>query len=163
MRLADSLETALKLGEGFVTIQIVDGDEMTLSERLACKNGHVSLANLEPRVFSFNTPHGACTDCNGLGSKLELDPALIIPNRSLAIGQGAIVPWVKAHTRETSLTRHVIEAWPVSTGSAPTRRSIGWTQPSWTFCSTARPASRWSCSTPTPPDAAAPTSSSSKA
>jgi len=110
MRLADSLETALKLGEGFVTIQIVDGDELTLSERLACKNGHVSLANLKPRLFSFNTPHGACPDCNGLGSKLELDPALIIPNRSLSIAQGAIAPWVKAHTRETSLTRHVIEA-----------------------------------------------------
>ena len=110
MRLADSLETALQLGEGFVTIQVVDGDEMTLSERLACKNGHVSLANLEPRLFSFNTPHGACPDCNGLGSKLELDPALIIPNRSLSIAQGAIAPWVKAHTRESSLTRHVVEA-----------------------------------------------------
>ncbi len=109
-RLADSIETALKLGEGLVTIQIVDGEAVTLSERLACRNGHRSVANLEPRLFSFNTPHGACPECNGLGSKLELDPALIIPNRSLSIAQGAIAPWVKAHTRETSLTRRVVEA-----------------------------------------------------
>ena len=109
-RLADSVETALKLGEGIVTIQIVDGDAVTLSERLACKNGHVSVADLEPRLFSFNTPHGACPECNGLGSKLELDPMLIIPNRLLSISQGAIAPWAKSHTRESSMTRHVIDA-----------------------------------------------------
>jgi len=109
-RLADSLETALKLADGVVTIQVVGSNPVTMSERLACKNGHVSVADLEPRLFSFNTPHGACTECNGLGSKLEFDPSLIIPNRTLSLAQGAIAPWAKAHTRESSVTRHVMEA-----------------------------------------------------
>ena len=109
-RLADSLETALKLADGIVTIQVGGGDLVTMSEHLACKNGHVSVADLQPRLFSFNTPHGACTECNGLGSKLEFDPSLIIPNRTLSLAQGAITPWAKAHTRESSVTRHVMEA-----------------------------------------------------
>ena len=67
-RLADSLETALKLADGIVTIQVVGSDAVTMSEHLACKNGHVTVADLEPRLFSFNTPHGACSECNGLGS-----------------------------------------------------------------------------------------------
>ena len=109
-RLADSLETALKLGGGVVTLQIVNGEAHTLSEMLACPLGHVSFPELEPRSFSFNTPHGACPECDGLGSKMELDPALIIPNKSLSIANGAIAPWAKAHTRESSVTRRVVEA-----------------------------------------------------
>lgn len=109
-RLADSLETALKLADGIVTIQVVGSDAVTMSEHLACKNGHVTVADLEPRLFSFNTPHGACSECNGLGSKLEFDPSLIIPNRTLSLAQGAIAPWAKAHTRESSVTRQVMEA-----------------------------------------------------
>ena len=109
-RLADSLETALKLADGIVTIQVVGSDAVTMSEHLACKHGHVTVADLEPRLFSFNTPHGACSECNGLGSKLEFDPSLIIPNRTLSLAQGAIAPWAKAHTRESSVTRQVMEA-----------------------------------------------------
>ncbi|MBM4435720.1 MAG: excinuclease ABC subunit UvrA [Actinobacteria bacterium] len=108
-RLADSLETALKLANGVVTLQIVDGAAHVMSETLACTHCSLSLPELEPRSFSFNTPHGACPECDGLGAKLELDPDLIIPNKGLSVGQGAIVPWAKAQARD-SVNRQVVEA-----------------------------------------------------
>ncbi len=92
-RLTQSIETATSLAEGLVAIDIVDGESMTFSENFACPEHGVSLAELEPRVFSFNSPHGACPRCTGLGSQLEIDPDLLVPDTSLTINDGALVPW----------------------------------------------------------------------
>lgn len=92
-RLADSLESALKLGDGKVMIDIIDGEELLFSEHHACPHCGFSIEELEPRMFSFNSPFGACPDCDGLGSKLEVDPDLVIPNRELTLHQHAIAPW----------------------------------------------------------------------
>ena len=93
-RLTDAIETALKIGEGQIIVNdITNRDEpndILFSEHLACVNGHGSLPEIEPRTFSFNTPSGACPTCQGLGFKLELDPAMIVPDDSLSIMQGAI-------------------------------------------------------------------------
>jgi excinuclease ABC subunit A len=91
-RVADSVETALKLGAGIVLISVIDGEELLFSEHFACTNCGISLGEIAPRTFSFNSPHGACPACTGLGYKLEIDPDLII-NRELSINQGAIRPW----------------------------------------------------------------------
>ncbi|HSG14360.1 MAG TPA: excinuclease ABC subunit UvrA [Gaiellaceae bacterium] len=92
-RLTQSIETATSLAEGLVTIDVVDGEAMTFSENLACPDHGVSLPELEPRVFSFNSPHGACPRCTGLGAQLEIDPDLLVPDPSLTINEGALVPW----------------------------------------------------------------------
>jgi excinuclease ABC subunit A len=92
-RLADSVETALRLAEGTVTIAITDGDELAFSQALACPVHGVSMDELAPRDFSFNGPYGACPDCNGLGSRLEADPQLVVPDTSLSLAQGAIAPF----------------------------------------------------------------------
>jgi excinuclease ABC subunit A len=96
VRVIDSLEVALRIADGMATAQIVDGEELVFSEKFACPNRHVSFGEIEPRNFSFNSPHGACPDCTGLGTKMEFEPDLIIPNRGLSIKQGAIVPWMRA-------------------------------------------------------------------
>lgn len=93
-RLADSLETALGLGEGKVIIDIIDQEELLFSENHACPECGFSIDKLEPRMFSFNSPFGACPDCDGLGSTLEVDPDLVIPDRSLTLNENAIAPWV---------------------------------------------------------------------
>ena len=91
-RLTDSVETALKFGEGYITVNLVDTKEdIQFSEHLACPEHGVSIAEVEPRTFSFNTPQGACPDCQGLGSKLEIDPDRIIPDRDLSLNDGAII------------------------------------------------------------------------
>jgi excinuclease ABC subunit A len=91
-RLTDSIETALKFGEGYLTINLVDkSEDLIFSEHLACPEHGVSINEIEPRTFSFNTPQGACPDCQGLGSKLEIDPERIIPDDSVALNDGAIV------------------------------------------------------------------------
>jgi excinuclease ABC subunit A len=92
-RLPDSVETALKRGGGLVLISIVDGEEMLYSEHFACVYCGVSVGEIEPRTFSFNSPHGACPGCTGLGFKLEIDPDQVIPDKSLSLAQGAIHPW----------------------------------------------------------------------
>src|SRR6186997_2575354 len=92
-RLTQSVETATSLAEGLVVIDVLDGDELTFSENLACPDHGVSLPELEPRVFSFNSPHGACPRCTGLGAQLEIDPDLLVPDTSLSIEEGALVPW----------------------------------------------------------------------
>ncbi len=93
-RLADSVETGLRLAEGTVVVAIVDGDEMPFSQALACPvHGNISMPELAPRDFSFNSPYGACPDCNGLGSRLEADPALVVPDTSRSLAQGAIAPF----------------------------------------------------------------------
>jgi excinuclease ABC subunit A len=92
-RLTDSIETALALADGLVEIAVVDGETTTYSEKLACPDGHVSLSELAPRVFSFNSPHGACPRCTGLGMQPEIDPDLVVPDPDLSISEGALVPW----------------------------------------------------------------------
>jgi len=91
-RIADSVETALKLGAGVVLVSIIGGEELLFSEHFACVYDGISLGEIAPRTFSFNSPHGACPACTGLGVKLEIDPELIIPNKKLSIAQGAIHP-----------------------------------------------------------------------
>ncbi len=90
-RLVDSLETALKLGKGVVMV-----DDLVFSEHFGCEECGISLPELEPRLFSFNSPYGVCPACQGLGEKLEVDPKLVIPNSNLSIAEGAIFPWAHA-------------------------------------------------------------------
>lgn len=96
-RLTDSIETALKLANGLVTLEFVDAKgsdkERTYSELLACHDCGLSFQEMEPRSFSFNSPFGACAECTGIGSKLEVDEELVIPDDSLSIIDGAIAPW----------------------------------------------------------------------
>src|SRR5579872_1782589 len=93
-RLADSIETAVALADGLVEIELVDSGEIqTYSEKFACPVHGPSLVELEPRIFSFNSPHGACPRCTGLGSQMEIDPELVVPDPTLSIGEGAIAPW----------------------------------------------------------------------
>lgn len=92
-RLADSLESALQLGEGKVIIDVIDEEELLFSEHHACPQCGFSIGELEPRMFSFNSPFGACPECDGLGIKLEVDLDLVIPNKDLTLHQGAIAPW----------------------------------------------------------------------
>lgn len=92
-RLTDSVETALKVGEGYLTVQnltVEPAQDLLFSEHLACPEHGVSLPEIEPRTFSFNTPHGACPDCQGLGSKLEIDPDLLMPDGDRSLSEGAI-------------------------------------------------------------------------
>src|SRR4051812_36639550 len=92
-RLAQSVETAAQLADGLVVIDVVDGPELTFSEKFACPEHGVSLPELQPRIFSFNSPHGACPRCTGLGHQQEIDPDLLVPDPTLSIGEGALVPW----------------------------------------------------------------------
>ncbi|MGH3014075.1 MAG: excinuclease ABC subunit UvrA, partial [Gaiellaceae bacterium] len=92
-RLSDSVETALELADRLVTIDVVGGEPQTFSERFACPEHGVGLPELQPRVFSFNSPHGACPRCTGLGAQQEIDPDLLVPDPALSIGEGALVPW----------------------------------------------------------------------
>ncbi|MDA8189456.1 MAG: excinuclease ABC subunit UvrA [Dehalococcoidales bacterium] len=100
-RIADSVETALKLGAGVVLVSIQGGEELLFSEHFACVNCGISLGDIQPRSFSFNSPHGACPACTGIGTKLEVDPDLVIPNKKLSIAQGAIQPWSRASTSDS--------------------------------------------------------------
>ncbi|WP_374720698.1 excinuclease ABC subunit UvrA [Peribacillus tepidiphilus] len=92
-RLSDSIESALKLGDGKVIIDIIGEEELLFSEHHACPICGFSVPELEPRMFSFNSPFGACPECDGLGSKLEVDVDLVIPNKELSLRQNAIAPW----------------------------------------------------------------------
>ncbi|MEH7492566.1 excinuclease ABC subunit UvrA [Neobacillus niacini] len=92
-RIADSLETALRLGEGKVIVDVIGEEELLFSENHACPHCGFSIGELEPRMFSFNSPFGACPECDGLGSKLEVDVDLVIPNKELSLKQHAIAPW----------------------------------------------------------------------
>ena len=90
-RLTDSVENALKLGNGLMIVDVIGGEEMTFSQNFACPDCGISIDEVQPRSFSFNNPFGACPDCYGLGYKMEFDEDLIIPDKSLSINQGAIV------------------------------------------------------------------------
>ncbi|WP_460741110.1 excinuclease ABC subunit UvrA [Mariniluteicoccus endophyticus] len=106
-RLTDSVETALRLSNGIVAVDFVDLDpkdpdrERRYSEKMACPNEHdISIEELEPRQFSFNAPWGACPECTGLGTRMEVDPELVIPDPSVSIADGAIAPWSHAHVAD---------------------------------------------------------------
>lgn len=92
-RLSDSLESALRLADGRVLIDVMEHEEVLFSEHHACPICGFSIGELEPRMFSFNNPFGACPDCDGLGTKLEVDPDLVVPDKSLTLSEGAIVAW----------------------------------------------------------------------
>ncbi len=93
-RLTQSVETALALADGLIVIDLVDvSEERTYSQNFACPEHGVSLPELQPRIFSFNSPHGACPRCTGLGAQQEIDPDLLVPDPSLSINDGALVPW----------------------------------------------------------------------
>ena len=97
-RVTDSVETALRMAGGIVLVDVAGENEMLFSEHFACVHCSISLGELEPRTFSFNNPHGACSTCTGLGYKLEIDPDLAIPDKSKSIAQGAIEPWSRTGT-----------------------------------------------------------------
>jgi excinuclease ABC subunit A len=94
-RLADSVETAVGLAAGILEVEVVgeEGSVRTFSETFACLSCGTSMPELEPRIFSFNSPHGACERCTGLGSQMEIDPDLVVPDPTLSIGEGALAPW----------------------------------------------------------------------
>ena len=95
-RVAESAETALKEGDGVVQVARESEKELVFSEQFACVQCGTSLPEIEPRTFSFNSPHGACPQCTGLGYKLEVDPGLVMPNKSLSLMEGAVYPWTRA-------------------------------------------------------------------
>ncbi len=103
-RLTDSIETALPLGDGVLIVSDVSSKpprDLVFSEHFACVHCGVSLGEIEPRTFSFNSPHGACPTCQGIGSKMEIDPDLVIPDKNLSLSQGAFHPWSRRSTSET--------------------------------------------------------------
>ncbi len=103
-RLTDSMETALRHAEGLVKVE-VGGETRYFSQSFACIDCGVSYPEVEPRLFSFNNPHGACPNCDGLGSKMFLDPDLVVPNPNLSIREGAVVPW---ESRVSSMHFHEV-------------------------------------------------------
>ena len=109
-RLADSLETALKLGEGVVYVQIVDGELLMFSENFACVDCGISLPEITPRMFSFNNPYGACPVCTGLGSHMEFDEELVVPDASLSVGGGVFAPLSKnLHSYAMCVMKAILE------------------------------------------------------
>jgi excinuclease ABC subunit A len=100
-RLADSVETALELGEGLLIAVYGEGEERVYSEDFACTDCGINFEEISPRMFSFNSPHGACPECNGLGSKLEIDADLVVPDPGLSLNEGVILPWSKSKHRDT--------------------------------------------------------------
>src|SRR4030043_678900 len=109
-RIADSVETALKLGAGVVLVSIIEREELLFSEHFACVHCGVSLGEIAPRTFSFNSPHGACPECTGLGVKLEIDPDLVIPNKELTLAEGAIQPWARSGSMSTWYESMIVAA-----------------------------------------------------
>jgi excinuclease ABC subunit A len=118
-RLADSVETAVALAEGIIDIETVprDGSAPVItsySERFACLHCGISMPELEPRSFSFNSPHGACPRCTGLGSQMEIDPELVVPDPSMSLSEGAILPWASgASTYYDQITQAIAERYEI--------------------------------------------------
>ncbi|MFA6687370.1 MAG: excinuclease ABC subunit UvrA, partial [Desulfuromonas sp.] len=106
-RLADSVETALRLGEGLVLVQVVEGECLRFSEKHACIECGLSYMEIEPRLFSFNNPQGACPDCSGLGTRNYFDPEQIVPRSDMTLREGAIEPWV---TRRAYYYQQLLDA-----------------------------------------------------
>jgi excinuclease ABC subunit A len=102
-RLADSVETALELGEGLIVVLYEKKDEKeerVFSEHFACTDCDINFEEISPRTFSFNSPHGACPECNGLGSKMEIDTDIVVQDRTLSLNEGAILPWSKSKNKD---------------------------------------------------------------
>src|SRR5262245_46536842 len=106
-RLAESVETALNLADDIVVINTYEGGDRLFSRRLACVDCGLSMPEMTPRAFSFNSPHGACPDCQGLGTMIDFDPGRIIPDESKSLGEGAIAPWSKG---DRKLVREQLQA-----------------------------------------------------
>ena len=109
-RLADSIETAVKLSDGLVIAQIIDGEETLFSTKFACPEHGIGIEELSPRMFSFNAPFGACDVCNGLGESREVDPELVIPNKELSIKQGAIAAWGNVSTSDDTYYSKMVQS-----------------------------------------------------
>lgn len=109
-RLSDSIETALKLAEGLVIVDVIGKEEMLFSEKFACAECGISIDELAPRMFSFNSPFGKCDHCDGLGTLMEIDEDLVIPDRNKSILEGAIAPWGEGRLKEDSWTYSVLQA-----------------------------------------------------
>ena len=115
-RLKESLKTALDLSNGLIIVHdSVKEEDMLFSEHFSCPKCQLSIEEIEPRNFSFNSPHGACPDCSGLGTKLKLDPNLVIPNKKLALAEGAIRPWSRTSSQQTMMMR-TLEAMAMTQG-----------------------------------------------
>jgi excinuclease ABC subunit A len=118
-RLADSVDTAVALADGIVEMELVAedgaaGELRTYSERFACLACGTSMPELEPRMFSFNSPHGACPRCTGLGSQMEIDPELVVPDHTLTLGEGAILPWsTSASNYYEQMTQAIAERYEI--------------------------------------------------
>ena len=112
-RLADSIETGLKISDGIIKIQIIDGETMVLSSKKTCPDGHISYDEIEPRSFSFNNPFGMCPECNGLGYHQEMDKDLVIPNYNLSFSEGAIEPFAtsKAGTYYYEILKAILDKY----------------------------------------------------
>ena len=110
-RMAESIENVLKLAEGLMVVDVIDGEPLNFSQSFSCPDCGISIDEIEPRSFSFNNPFGACPVCHGLGFKMEFDPELMIPDHNLSIAEGAIAVtgWQSA-TNKTSFTRAILEA-----------------------------------------------------
>lgn len=115
-RLTESIETALKMAEGLVLVSIVDGNETLFSENFACADCGISIRELEPRLFSFNAPFGKCDHCDGLGTLIEIDEKLVIPNRQLSIMEGAVASWGSGRLKEDSWTYAILQALHIEYG-----------------------------------------------
>ena len=109
-RLSDSIETALKLADGLVVMNIIDGEDILYSERFACHQCGMSIDELAPRLFSFNSPFGKCDNCDGLGTLMEIDENLVIPNKDLSILEGAIATWGDGRLKGDSWTFSILKA-----------------------------------------------------
>lgn len=92
-RLSESIETALKMGDGLVEVEVIDGEKLIFSQKLACSDCNIAIEEISPRLFSFNSPFGMCPTCNGLGYHNEIDEDLVIPNRNLSVNEGGIAPF----------------------------------------------------------------------
>ncbi|MGL5417552.1 MAG: excinuclease ABC subunit UvrA [Clostridium sp.] len=109
-RLTDSIETALKLGEGLVIVNEVGKEDTLYSEKFSCPDCGISIEELAPRMFSFNSPFGKCDHCDGLGTLIEIDEDLVIPDRGLSIKEGAIASWGEGRTKEDSWTYAILKS-----------------------------------------------------
>ncbi|MBS5939187.1 excinuclease ABC subunit UvrA [Clostridium sp.] len=109
-RLSDSIETALKLADGLVVMNIIDGEDILYSEKFACHQCGMSIDELAPRLFSFNSPFGKCDNCDGLGTLMEIDENLVIPNKDLSILEGAIATWGEGRLKDDSWTFAILKA-----------------------------------------------------
>lgn len=109
-RLTDSLETALKLGEGLALVSVIGDDDILFSEKFACPDCGISIDELAPRLFSFNSPFGKCDYCDGLGTLYEIDPDLVIPDKSLSLMEGAISSWGVGRLKDDSWTYAILQA-----------------------------------------------------